>query len=269
MDITNNKNSFLQYLSDQDMEVFALDQLDRYFEGLSKADYEFVEDLARRGVLTRLMRGIYTVNPRADTEKNHMPSWHKVAAAMAYPRDYYIGYYSALQIHELITQPALREYVVMTEQVSPKVRKIQNVPFEMICLKEDRFFGFKKTWINDHDKVYCSDLEKTLIDCISKPKYAGGIEGIIKAIDKARNKIKANVLLEYAVKFDAQVVMKRLGCLLDAMSLFPTEQNILQELITDAYTKLDPSIKIKGRFHRKWRIEDNVDIHELLQTTRT
>jgi len=236
---------------------------------MSKADYEFVENLARRGVLTRLRRGIYAVNPRKEKDQHYMPSWHKVAAAMAYPRDYYIGYYSALQIHELITQPALREYVVMTEQVSPKVRKIQDVPFEMICLKEDRFFGNKKTWINNHDKVYCSDLEKTLIDCISKPQYAGGIEGIVKAMDKVRNKIKANVLVEYAIKFNAQVVMKRLGYILDAKGLFPTEQNILQELITNAYTKLDPSIKIKGRFHRKWRIEDNIDIHDLLQTTRT
>ena len=268
MNKINNKNKFLQYLSDQGLEVFTLDQVVRYFNGLSKADYEFVEDLARKGTLTRLMRGLYTVNPRVDRNLKHMPSWHKVAAAMAYPRDYYIGFYSALQLHELITQPALREYLVMTEQVSPKVRKILDVPFEMICLKQDRFFGYKKTWINDHDKGYCSDLEKTIIDCLSKPKYAGGIEGIVKAIDKARHKIKANVLIEYAIKFDAQSVMKRLGYVLDGMELFATVQNILQELISESYTKLDPSLKIKGKFHRKWRIEDNLDIKELLQTMK-
>lgn len=269
MGINNNKNNFLQYLSDYDFDVFSLSQVESYFDGLSKADYEFIEELARKGTLTRLRRGLYTVNPNANRKLKHMPNWHKVAAVMAYPRDYYIGYYSALQIHELITQPALREYLVMTEQVNPKVRKILNIPFEMICLKQNRFFGFKKTWITDHDKIYCSDLEKTIIDCISKPKYGGGIEGIVKAIDKARNKIKTNVLIEYAIKFESQSVLKRLGYLLDAMDLFPTEQNILQELITDSYTKLNPSIKIKGRFHRKWRIEDNVDIIEILQTIHT
>jgi len=265
----NNKNRFISYLIDHDLDVFALAQLAAYFGKMSKADYEFVEDLARKGWLTQLKPGLYALNPREEQKLKYMPNWHKVAEALAYPRDYYIGYYSALQIHELITQPALREYLVMTEQVSPKIRRILDVPFEMICLKENRFFGYKKTWINDHDKVYCSDLEKTIIDCLSKPKYAGGIEGIVKAMDKARNKIKANTLVEYAIKFDAQSVMKRLGYVLDLMELFPTEQNILLELISDSYTKLDPSIKIKGRYHRKWRIEDNVDIKELLQTTRT
>jgi len=269
MNVINNKNIFLQYLNDQELEVFALNQLDNYFDGLSKADYEFIENLARTGILTRLMRGLYAVNPRIDRGLKFMPNWHKVAAAMAYPRDYYIGYYSALQIHELITQPAVREYLIMTEQVSPKVRNILDVSFEMVCLKEDRFFGYKKTWINNHEKVYCSDLEKTIIDCLSKPKHAGGLEGIVKAIEKARNKIKANVLIEYAIKFNSQSVMKRLGYVLDELELFPIEQNILQELISESYTKLDPSIKIKGRFYRKWRIEDNVDIKELLQTTNT
>ena len=63
--------------------------------------------------------------------------------------------------------------------------------------------------------------------------------------------------------------MKRLGYILEAMALYPTEQKILKQLISDAYTPLDPSLKIKGRHHRKWRIEDNVDLDELLQTVET
>jgi len=259
----------LDYLSRHKLEVFSPEQLTSHYGELETKVYVQLDAMVKQGWLTKLKKGLYARNPQNQRGMAYMPGWHKVADGLMYPRDYYIGYYSALQLHELITQPALQEYIISPIRVQPKVQMIQRVNFEIFYLKLDRFFGYKKTWINDYDKVYCSDLEKTIIDCFSKPKYAGGIEGIVKAIDKARHKIKTNVLIEYAIKFDAQSVMKRLGYVLDAMDLFPTEQNILQELISDAYTKLDPSIKIKGRFHRKWRIEDNVDIQELLQTTRT
>lgn len=265
----NNKGHFLDFLIDHDLEVFSFAQVSEYFSVMSKADYEFVEDLARKGVLTQLRSGLYAVNPRREKGHELMPNWHKVAEALVYPKEYYIAYYSALQVHELIIQPALREYVVVKERTYPKVRHILNIPFEIIYSKEAQFFGYKKKWINDHDKIFCSDLEKTIIDCLHKPQYAGGMEGIVKAMDKASEKIKPNVLVDYAIRFNVQAVIKRLGYVLDKMKLYPTEQNILNQLITDAYTRLDPSLKIKGSFHRKWRIEDNVDLEELLQTTET
>lgn len=266
----NNKNKFLSFLKDQNLDVFSLSQLTSFFgKTMAKADYEFIENLARQGVLTQLRSSLYAVNPHTVVGLIHLPNWHKVAVALVHPKDHYIGYYSALQIHELVTQPALREYIVVKEQFYPKVRNIAGIPFEVISTKENRFFGFRKHWINDHDKVYCSDIEKTIIDCIYKPQYAGGLEGIIKAIDKAKNKIKPSLLVEYAIQLKVQAVLKRLGYILESMGLYPTEQNILNQLISEAYTKLDPSLKIKGRFNRKWRIEDNVDLEDILQTTNT
>ena len=265
----NNKTEFLSYLQRKRMTVFSLAQVKDYFDQLSKADYEFIENLARTGSLTKLKRGLYARNPYPGTDQTYMPNWHKVAEALIYPKEYYIGFYSALQIHDLITQPALREYVVTKEQVVPKVQQILSVPFEMIYSKEERFFGVKKTWINDHDKVYCSDIEKTIIDCLYMPQHAGGLEGIVKAIDKAKDKLRPSVLVEYVIRFKVQAVMKRLGYVLDHLDLYPTERNILSELITDAYTKLDPSLDLKGKFHRKWRIEDNVDLKDIIQTIDT
>ncbi len=269
MRIKNNIAQFLTYLIDENLEVFTIAQVTPFFKELRKADYEFIENLARTGRLIKLKNGLYARNLSISVDNKLLPNWHKVAASLVYPKEYYIGFYSALQIHDLITQPALREYIVTKKQVVPKIQLIHNIPFEIICMKPDRFFGYKKTWINDYDKVYCSDLEKTIIDCLHEPQYAGGLEGIIKAIYKAREKIKPNVLIDYALQFKVQAVMKRLGYVLEKLNLFPTEQRILNKLITASYTKLDPSIKIKGRFNSKWRIEDNVDFDDLKQTIDT
>ena len=133
--------------------------------------------------------------------------------------DHYIGYYSALQIHNLITQPSLKEQIVVSKQIRPSEIKIKNVPFQFIYHNEKHFFGAKKIWIDSFNKVSCSDLEKTFIDCLFKPDYAGGIVEIARAIYASRDKIKFDKLLDYAIKFDSQAVVKRLGFLLEMLGI--------------------------------------------------
>ena len=85
---------------------------------------------------------------------------------------YYIGYYSALQILDLITQPSLKEQIVVSKQIRPSVLNIKNIPFQFIYHNENHFFGYRKTWIDSYNTVICSDIEKTIIDCLFNPGYA-------------------------------------------------------------------------------------------------
>ena len=87
-----------------------------------------------------------------------------------------------MQIHGLITQPALKEQIVVNKQPKPSSLLIKGIPFQFIYHNEKHFFGNKKTWVDSFNKVQCSDLEKTFIDALFKPKYAGGITEIAKAI---------------------------------------------------------------------------------------
>ncbi|MDX2248123.1 MAG: type IV toxin-antitoxin system AbiEi family antitoxin [Bacteroidia bacterium] len=261
--------TLVEFLYREQLEVFRVEDLEVFLGKLEPGTYVMLEELVKRGSLTKLKQGLYACNPPGRRGEAFMPNWHKVAAAWLQPRPYYIGYYSALQAHNLITQPSLKEYIISPQRVQPKEVIMQGVPFEVIYLKLERFFGYQKTWINNHDKVYCSDIEKTIIDCLDKPQHAGGLEGIVKALDMAASKINPPKLLEYAERFHVQAVMKRLGFILEAMGLFPDIQGKLHTHITESYTPLDPSIKLKGRFHRRWRIEDNIEISDILQTIHT
>ena len=73
------------------------------------------------------------------------------------------------------------------------VNKIKNVPFQFIYHNKNHFFGVKKIWVDNFHKVKCSDLEKTFIDCLFKPDYAGGVVEIAKAIYISKDKIKFKV----------------------------------------------------------------------------
>jgi len=130
----------------------------------------------------RLKAGIYCIIPYEQDVEAFMPDRHLMAEHYVNDAKHYIGYYSALQIHDLITQPSLKKQIVVSKQIRPSEIKIKEVAFQFIYHNEKHFFGAKKIWIDSYNKVLCSDLEKTIIDCLFKPEYAGGIVEVAKAI---------------------------------------------------------------------------------------
>ena len=82
----------------------------------------------------------------------------------------------------LFTQPSLKEQIVVSKQIRPSEIKIRNIPFQFIYHNGKHFFGAKKMWIDNFNKVLCSDLEKTFLDCLFKNHYAGGIVEVARAI---------------------------------------------------------------------------------------
>ena len=220
---------------------------------------ELLSDMTKRGLLMRLKDGVYYIIPYEKDAESFMPDWHLIAEYIVNDAKYYIGYYSALHIHNLITQPSLKEQIVVSKQIRPSEIKIKEVPFQFIYHNEKHFFGAKKIWIDDYHKVLCSDLEKTLIDCLFKPEYAGGIVEVAKAIYTSKDKIKYATLLEYAKKFDSQAVIKRLGFLLELLNINSHIIEELQQLKTTSYVVLDTELPKTGKRISRWGIQQNLD----------
>jgi predicted transcriptional regulator of viral defense system len=188
-----------------------------------------------------------------------MPDWHIIAEHLVKGADHYIGYYSALQIHNLITQPSLKEQIVVADQIRPSKIKIKDVDFQFIYHNEKHFFGAKKIWIDSFNKVLCSDLEKTIIDCLFKPDYAGGIVEIARAIYTSKDKVKFNKLLEYAEKFKSQAVIKRLGFLLEILEIETDIISKLNKTKTASYVLLDTELPKSGKMISRWSIQQNLE----------
>ena len=230
---------------------------------------KLLSDMTKRGVIMRIKEGLYHRIPYEQQPDQYFPNWHLTAEAMVRPKEYYIGLYSALDIHGLITQPSMVEQVVTHEQVKPKVRQVKNVRYEFIALSKKRFFGYRKHWIDDYHKVNCSDLEKTFLDCLYIPDYAGGITEITKALYKSREKLQPVRFQDYLQKFDTQAVYKRLGFIIDNLELFPELQDFIAERISSSYAPLDPSIDKHGNYNSKWGIVDNIDFNAVRDSTNT
>jgi len=225
----------------------------------SGAVRELLSDMTKRGLLIRLKKGVYYIIPYEQNAQSYMPDWHLIAEHMVNDVKYYIGYYSALQIHNLITQPSLKEQIVVSKQIRPSEIKIRNVSFQFIYHNEKHFFGANKMWVDNFNKVLCSDLEKTIIDCLFKPDYAGGIVEVAKAIYASKDKIKFGTLLQYTKIFDSQAVIKRLGFLLELLEIRTDIIDELLEMKTDSYLLLDTELPKTGKRISRWSIQQNLE----------
>jgi predicted transcriptional regulator of viral defense system len=264
--ISYRSSELLEGLISLKKEFFTLKVASEILSGKDNATVrKLLSDMTKRGVIMRIKEGLYHRIPYEQHPDQYLPNWHLTAEAMVQPKEYYIGFYSALDIHGLITQPSMVEQVVTHKQVKPKVQQVKNVRFEFITLSKKRFFGYKKYWIDDFHKVNCSDLEKTFLDCLYKPDYAGGITEITKALYKSREKLQPIRFQEYLEKLNTQAVFKRLGFIINELGLFQELQDYITGKITSSYTPLDSSLDKYGQYSSKWGIVDNIGFSEVIK----
>ncbi len=257
-------------LAEQGKSFFTLEDAMNILESTDNITVrKLISDMAGRGLILRIKNGLYHPIPFEQKPEQYFPNWHLTADALARGKDHYIGFYSALDIHGLITQPSMVEQIVTLKHIKPKIQWVRSVRFEFITLSRNRFFGYKKHWIDDFNQVNCSDLEKTFLDCLYIPEYAGGIIEITKALYKSRNKIEPDRFLEYLDKYDTQAIYKRLGFIVDQLELFPELLNFIAKKITTSFAALDPILPKKGRYHSLWKIIDNIDFNDAINAIRT
>jgi len=252
-------SKFFQQLQGDGKQFFTFDEARKILNYSQRATTKFLKDVQERELVLWIMSGLYTLVPFDESAQDYLPNWHLTASKVVGKTAYYVGYYSALEIHSLITQPALIERVVVEKQIRPSNQTFLNVRFQFVHHNAKHFFGMKKTWIDKHNRVLCSDLEKTIIDCLFKPAYAGGIVEIGKALHKAQDKLKYDKLFDYLLKFDSQAVIKRLGFLLE---LFQIENSIidkLQYVKSSSVILLAPSLPKEGKILSRWNIQINAD----------
>lgn len=268
--ISTQSNELLSYFNRQNKPCFDNSEAFQAMPNSKESTLrELLSDMTKRGLLMRLKDGVYYLIPYEANAENFMPDWHLIAGNLVNNAQYYIGYYSALQIHNLITQPSLKEQIVVSKQIRPSQIEIKNVPFQFIYHNTKHFFGAKKIWIDGFNKVLCSDLEKTIIDCIFKPDYAGGIVEVARAIYISRDKIKFEILLDYAKIFESQAVIKRLGFLLEILDIKTKIIDDLQKLKTASYVVLDTELPKIGKRSSRWSILQNLETETIKSSIYT
>lgn len=250
-------------LNERRQPVFSIDDAAE-ITGLAPASVRSLLAAAEaRGIVTRLKPGLFNLVPFElghDTE--HVTDPHLIARTLVGDAPYFISHGSALELHRMVTQPQLWTTVSCTKRL--RAQTIQGYEFRFIQIDPKHLFGISDLWITSDQAVKVSDAERTIIDCLSLPQYAGGVGEVAKGLWMKRDALDVARLIDYALRLDVGAVIRRLGYLLDLYGMADRQRlEALRIRLTQTYQRLDPTLPDEGPMLARWRIRLNVDPDEL------
>ncbi|HIJ07374.1 MAG: Uncharacterized protein XD88_1811 [Methanocalculus sp. 52_23] len=238
-------------------EVFTIDQVHEK-TGIQKEVLRVIlSRMEKGGLLERIKRGTYLIIPLASEKGRY--TMHEFALASHLIRPYAIGYWSALHHYGLTEQIPVTVFIQTTARSKKTLIEILGITFRIIRLKEEKLFGLRKEWIDDA-QVIITDKEKTIIDCLDKPQYAGGITLVAQALaaHQMSDTFDLNRMIRYAIDIGNSAVVRRLGYLSDTMGL--DMGRTLPRPESHNYLLLDPTMPAVGRKNPAWRLVINTDV---------
>ncbi len=221
-----------------------------------------VHKLVGRGVATRLRPGLFQLVPaELGRESEYLGNPYLVARELMRGKPYYLSHASAMDIHNMVTQP---QFVVCISSPKPmRGRSVLGTEFRFIRCKPEHFFGADEHWVTKQEKVTVSDLERTVLDGLRQPDYCGGVTEVAKGLWIRRADIDVARLVDYALRLNNASVMRRLGFLLEVYDLgTATDRERLREHTGGNYSLLDPLMPPQGKHTAKWHLQLNVDPEE-------
>lgn len=229
----------------------------------------FVRTLVERGLVTRLKPGLFILVPfEMGKDKEFAGDPYLVASVVAGGKSYYLSHGTAMEIHQMVTQPQLVVYVSTSERLQSRL--IMGTEFRFITCKKKSFFGIIDYWATKQKTVKVSDIERTVIDGLRQPKYCGGLTEVAKGLWMQRESVSPERLMRYSIRLNVGAVMRRLGFLLELYEM-GTDKIIgaLRERLTNSYVLLDPVLPGQGKYLHRWRLRLNVEPDELRSLVRT
>jgi predicted transcriptional regulator of viral defense system len=250
--------------------IFAVTDVENITGLRSNAATDLTSELIKRNIVARIKRGKYIIIPQEIGDVNYIGNWYVAAREVVNSPDYYISHYSAMDIHNMVTHPVTKVFITTPKQEYKKQRIVGNTTFEFIYMDAKYVWGIKNFWVTNSEQVRVSDIERTIIDCLYRPEYCGAVLEIVKGLWIQKEKIDFDKLLNYALKFDKIVVIKRLGYILESLDL--KDENYLSKLrarINNKYYVLDPLLTTEETYKNSWKCIANIGSQQMKRVVST
>ena len=222
--------------------------------------------LAQRHWLARITPGTYELIP-AERGEHAFPDTNPLFIGSTLVEPYYFSFATAAFFYGLSTQAAATVYIATTVRKGRRLLTVRGKSYRLVVQPAHKFFGAVEVDAYG-SRVMMAKPEKTVVDALDQPAYAGDIPEIAAMLWRGRNQLDWNRLAEYALRIKSQALGQRLGYLADLLHL-PLETPARDRLL-DGLGKSTPYLGRSGRwgtggeYDATWRIVDNVPRQELL-----
>jgi len=234
--------------------TFTFDDLLRISNVQRNVLWVILSRLEKKGWIERIEKGKYMIIPLGAERGKYTLNEFVIGSVLVKP--YAIAYWNALHHYGLTEQIPNTVFIQTTTRKKRQKIKIFGVEYRIIRVKESKLFGIRKEWIEE-TYVNITDKEKTIVDCLDKSQYCGGVIEVAKALKNSE--FDKDKLISYTKKIGNSGVIRRLGYLCDLLQIDIS----LPEIETKNYLYLDPTMPKKGVKNAKWRLIINLDERSL------
>jgi predicted transcriptional regulator of viral defense system len=141
------------------------------------------------------------------------------------------------------------------------------VSYRIVTLPRDEFFGATFTWVGK-EKIWITDLERTLLDAVLRPQHCGGFTEVAKAFQEAKSKANLEKLEGYAERMGRGVAFKRLGILGEWLG-WPQDRLLRwKKFKSRGISLLDPLGTKSGPQISRWNLRLNFNLEGFLDKQR-
>jgi len=221
---------------------------------------KLAHDLVRRGWLQRVRRGTYLLNPSRHGP-DALPDLDPLRVGSRMLTPYYFGYATAAELEGLFPQASRVYYLVTTSRWVPG--KAPGGLFHVVRVNPTRFFG-TQLLRRRGETLTVSNPERTVLDCLNRPEFSGGMAGVAQIFALAKPRIRWSRLGSYLERFGNRSLAQRAGYLAERVrpSIPPPESWVRPRLArpTDSFVPLGPP-RLHGRRgprDPRWHVIRNV-----------
>ncbi len=259
----------LTALAERDRPIFSVAEAHAEIGGDYGAVLQVLRQLTRAGWVAHLTAGRYAIVPLSSGSTTApQVNRYVIVRELLDPAPYYVSHDSAMDIHNMLTRP-----VTVVTATSPRrlaAREILGIPYRFVYAPPVALWGHAPVWITPYEQVVVSDLERTLLDGLTRPALCAGISQGATALWMRHDDLDWEKLGAYTERLGVQAVAQRLGYLLELFELgsAPLIQR-LQTLTATGYVRLDPMLPDEGPYLARWRLRLNLEPAALEAVIRT
>ena len=259
----------LTALAEDNRIVFSIADAQEILGKSYNATLHILRRLTRAGWLVRLTAGRYAIVPLSSgSEATPQLNRYVVAREILRETPYYISHESAMDIHNMLTRPVTR--VVVTTPRRLANREILDVPYHFVYAPQTALWGCETIWVTPYEQVTTSDLERTILDGLSRSDLCAGTSQVAVGLWMRQDDFNWERMGCYAKKLGHRAAAQRLGYLLELYELgMPALIEELQALVSTSYAPLDPLLPDKGAYLASWRLRLNLEVETLQSIVRT
>jgi len=222
--------------------------------------------LGRKRWLARVTPGTYELIP-AERGEYAFPDPNPLLVGRTLVEPYYFSYSTAAFFHGLSSQASATVYVATTTRARRAQITVRGTTYRVVRQAAQKFFA--ATEVSAYGtSVMMADPEKTVLDCLDRPAYAGGIPEVAAMMSRGRHRLDWTVVSGYALRFGIQSLVQRLGYLAELLDvqLPEAERARLAHAVGKSHTYLGQTARwgTGGEYVPAWQLVVNIPRQELV-----